>query len=176
MAINLTKTYAALLEIDHFSESERKASLMRIFQRDIEDCAKLTFNNKQIRPVKGEIFDLDQVYKHLTTETIYKEGPNKKKVKTRQYEPDRSKRLHWVKYHIDLTKADRVIIFSAEERVDEKNVIRTYIYDTEQEYVVVLQPQNSGKDYYLITAYHLNRKEGLKAMNKRLKRKLPDLH
>ena len=57
-----------------------------------------------------------------------------------------------------------------------KDVIKTYIYDKDQEYIIVLEPQRSRTDYYLLTAYYLNRKEGKKSIGKKLKKRLPDVH
>jgi len=50
-------------------------------------------------------------------------------------------------------------IFSYQDRIDRKDVIRTYIYDDEQEYVIILEPQ-----------------KGKKQILKKLKCKLPEVH
>ena len=89
---------------------------------------------------------------------------------------DRSQRLHWIKYHIDENRRENMEIFSIEERADRGNVIRTYIYDIDQKYVIVLEPQRSGRDYYLLTAYYLNKSYGVKKMKKKLKKKLDVIH
>ena len=88
---------------------------------------------------------------------------------------NRSQRLHWVKFHIDECLDKEVEFFSKEERVKGKNVFRTYIYDKKQKYVVVLQPQRSGTDYYLLSAYYLNRSYGEKIMKKKLRSKHHEL-
>lgn len=66
--------------------------------------------------------------------------------------------------------------FSIEDKVNNELVIRTYIHDTEQNYIVILEPQKSGQDYYLITAYPLNAEYGAKAISKKKKKRLPELH
>lgn len=61
-------------------------------------------------------------------------------------------------------------------RIGRKDVIRTYIYDKEERYVIILEPQRSGKDYYLLTAYHLNQKRGKKQILKKLKNQLKEVY
>ena len=86
--------------------------------------------------------------------------------------------MHWVRYHIDEKKKNKVEVFSVEERDQRKrkDVIKTYIYDVEQEYIIVLEPQRSGTDYYLLTAYFLNKPERKKSIQKKLKKRLPDVY
>ena len=178
MAFNLAKKYPELLEIMHYNEFERKKSLRAIFDRNITDNDSFKFNDKQIRPTKkdGEI-DLSTVFHHLTTEEV-EEMDNGKKVTHRYFEKDRSMRLHWIKPHVDLKIKDHIECFSVWERDERKrkDVLRTYIYNITQKYVVVLEPQNSKLDYYLLTAYYLNREYGEKMMGKKLKKKLDVLY
>lgn len=47
-----------------------------------------------------------------------------------------------------------------------KNIYRTYVYDTAEKYVIVLEPQRSPYGYYLLTAYYLNMPGGEKKMKK----------
>ena len=67
-------------------------------------------------------------------------------------------------------------VFSVVERNQHKrvDVIRTYIYNKTQKYVVVLEPQmrNNANAYYLLTAYYLNEKYGEKQLKKKLKSKI----
>lgn len=72
---------------------------------------------------------------------------------------------------------DNIEIFSVKTRDQKKrqDIIRTYIYDKEQKYVIVLDPHRSRRDYYLLTAYHLNKGYGEKQLLKKLKNKLPDI-
>ena len=174
MPLNLLKIYPQLLEIDYMSVRERTLSLMGIFKRDIEDNNSLNFRTKKIRPIKGEEPDMQNLFNHLTrVEVIDEKG---QKTKERIYESERSKRLHWIRYHIEENKTEKVEIFSIEERVSGADKIRTYIYDVEQKYVIVLEPQRSGLDYYLLTAYYLDRAYGEKQIQKKLKKRLPNIH
>lgn len=58
---------------------------------------------------------------------------------------------------------------------DRKNIYRTYVYDTAEKYVIVLEPQRSPYGYYLLTAYYLNMPGGEKKMKKMLKKKLEEV-
>ncbi|WP_299099541.1 hypothetical protein [uncultured Winogradskyella sp.] len=178
MPHNLIKIYSDLLEIMHYSEYDRKKSLRAVFDKDITDNDNFTFNNKVIRPTKvdGEI-DLSTVFHHLTTEDYFFKDKDGKTIKKRVFEKDRSHRLHWIKPHIEVKIKDSVYLFSVMERdvKKRKNVPRTYILNTTQKYVVVLEPQDSGLDYYLVTAYYLNKKYGLKQMKNKMKNQLKEL-
>lgn len=177
MPFNLLKKYPALLELSHLDEKGREKSLQGVFKQDIEENANLNFRNKKIRPIKGEEPEMELTFRHLTTEEIEVEE-NGKKYKKRIFEMDRSRRIHWLKYHFEENKKDKMQIFSAEERDLKKrqDIIRTYIYDIEQKYVIVLDPQRSNKDYYLVTAYYLNKDYGEKKIGKLLKKKLNELY
>ncbi|WP_275314959.1 hypothetical protein [Tenacibaculum bernardetii] len=176
MPFNLIKKYPHLLEIMHLDEYARTKSLRLIFDRDIQDNEKLAFQTKIIRPVKKDgQASFDTVFNHLIKEDVEEvDEATGKKFKRRIFEKDRAQRLHWVKFHLELKKKTNVEVFSTKERDTKKrkDVFRTYIYDTEQEYIVVLEPQNSGLDYYLLSAYHLNKDWAPKNMRKKMKRKL----
>jgi hypothetical protein len=177
MPLNQIKKYSDLLEIMHLNEYQRIESLRFIYDRDIQENEKLAFQTKIIRPIKKDGQpSFDTVFNHLIKE-VEEVEENGKKIKKRVFEKDRAQRLHWVRFHIELTKKSGVEIFSTEERdiVKRKNVFRTYIYDTEQEYVVILEPQNSGLDYYLLSAYYLNKSWATKNMLKKMKKKLPSV-
>ena len=175
MPFNLLKNYPELLELGSLDFTEKEKSLKRVFNRDINNDAGLFFHSKKIRPTKGDGDPMDILFIHLTTESVktIQEG---KEVKKRFFDEDRSKRMHWIKYHIDENKKKNMEIFSIEERRNGNNIIRTYLYDVDQQYIIVLEPQNSGKDYYLITAYFLNRKEGIEGIKKKLKKKLLEVY
>ena len=176
MPHNLIKTYPQLLEIVHYDEYRRKESLKGVFRKDIEDNPNLKYKTKQIRPTKAEGIDpMERLLWHLTTrDEIDDKG---KKTGTRYFEMARSVRLHWIKHHIDEIKTQNVDVFSYEDRIAGRgDVIRTYIYDKDEEYVIILEPQRSGLDYFLITAYHLNEPGGKKQIMKKQKRKLDELH
>lgn len=175
MPLNLIKSYPQLLEISHFNQHQRKVSLMGIFSRDMEENENFKFRTKQIRPTKKEgESPMQTLYRHLTTRDDKDEKG--KKTGTRSFEMARSERLHWIKYHVEELKKDSIDVFSYEDRISGKDIIRTYIYDTEQEYVIILEPQRSGLDYYLLTAYYLNEPGGKKQIMKKRKKKLDEVH
>lgn len=176
MPTNLLKKYPELLEIMHLSEHQRTESLRRVFNRDIQNNSGFKFQSKQIRPIfiDGEV-SMGNLFNHLTREEIVVAKPDGTTFIKRIFEKDRSMRLHWIKFHIDECKKNNIEIFSIIERdaKKRKNVTHTYIYDLEQEYVIVMEPQNSNMDYYLLSAYFLNKDYGTKKMKKKLKKKLP---
>jgi hypothetical protein len=176
MPTNLLKKYPELLELIHLSESLRTKSLLGVFNRDIQNNPSFKFRLKQLRPilVDGEA-SMGTLFNHLTREEVEEQSISGKKFKRRIFEKDRSMRLHWIKFHIEERKEDKIEIFSIVERdlKSRKNVTITYIYDLEQKYVIVLEPQRSGLDYYLRTAYYLNREYGQKQMDNKLQKKLP---
>jgi hypothetical protein len=176
MPINLLKKYPELLELIHLNEADRKESLYRVFKRDIEDNELIAFRIKKIRPIKKEDGEpaMETLYHHLTTRMD--ESEEGKKERRRLFEMDRSQRLHWILHHLEERKEDDVEVFSYEDRINRKDVIRTYIYDKDEEYVIILEPQRSGMDYYLLTAYHLNEKRGKKQIKQKMKNKLTDIH
>jgi len=178
MPLNLLKTYPQLLELGHLNEHQRTESLLRVFKRDIDENSGLSFKTKTIRPIKGEEPAMVLLFRHLTTEEIEVEDESGKKHPKRIFEMDRSQRLHWVKHHLEERKKENVEIFSIEERDQKKrkDIIRTYIYDIEQKYIIVLDPQRTQKDYYLITAYYMNKDYGEKKIKKLMKKRLAELH
>lgn len=111
---------------------------------------------------------------HLTWKEVEEDG-----VKHRVFDINRSRRLHWIKPHIDETTGEADIeVFSVVER-DQKNrkdIARTYIYNKPQKYVIVLEPQvRSGNAYYLLTAYYLDEDYGEKQLKKKMKKCLKEL-
>ncbi len=175
MPLNLIKTYPQLLKITHLNEYQRNQSLQGVFDRDVVNNEYFKFRTKQIRPTKREGEPpMQTLFRHLTTRQDKDEKG--KKLGTRSFEIARSVRLHWIKHHIDELKRDNVEVFSYEDRIDRKDVIRTYIYDIDYEYVIILEPQRSGTDYYLLTAYHLNEPGGKKQIEKKRKRKLDEVY
>ncbi len=111
---------------------------------------------------------------HLTCKEVEED-----EVKHRVFDIHRSRRLHWIKPHIDETIGEAAIeVFSVIER-DQKNrkdITRTYIYNKPQKYVVVLEPQvRSGNAYYLLTAYYLDEDYGEKQMKKKMKKRLQEV-
>lgn len=176
MPLNLIKKYPQLLELVHLNERQRHKSLQGIFKRDIEENPLIEFRGKQIRPIKKQDGEpaMQTLFHHLTT--CKDESEEGKAQKRRIFEIDRSLRLHWILHHIEERTPENIEVFSYEDRKDRKDVIRTYIYDKEEDYVIILEPQRSGKDYYLLTAYYLNTKYGKKQIKSKLKKKLPDVY
>lgn len=175
MPINLTKKYPQLLEVGHYTPHQRKGSLYAVFKRDIEDHPNFLFNSKKIRPTKKEgESPMQTLFGHLTTRDNKDE--NGKKTGGRSFEMARSIRIHWITPIIEKKIFEGIKIFSYEDRVKGKDVIRTYIFDTNQDYVIILEPQRSNQDYYLLTAYHLNEPGGKKQIKKKLKKKLDQVY
>lgn len=178
MPLNLVKTYCNLLELAFLDPVQRKASLMLIFKRDIEENPAFRFRGKMIRPIKGEEPNVQLLFTHLTCEERKIANPDGSTFSRREFEMDRSVRLHWIRHHIEERTVANIEVFSVSERDQKKrkDIVKTYIYDKVHQYIIVLEPQRSGTDYYLLTAYHLNRHEGRKSIQKKLKQRLPDVH
>lgn len=177
MALNLLKRYNTYLELSHFTEVQRTTSLRGIFDRDIANNERFQFRTKIIRPLKkeGEI-DMETLFSHLTKKSEEITGENSTRIKTRNiFDIDRSKRLHWIWHHIQEIK-ENLLVFSCEERKGSKNVIITYIFDDEENYVIVLEPQRSKQDYYLLSAYYLNEEWARKNIRKKWKKRLPEVY
>ncbi|MCK4344604.1 MAG: hypothetical protein KAX05_04900, partial [Bacteroidales bacterium] len=75
-----------------------------------------------------------------------------------------------LKYHIEERKTNSVLKFSLKE----PHGYRTYIYDRDQKYVIVLEPYRNNLEYYLLTAYYLKGRN-VKKMENKYRRKLSDL-
>lgn len=166
MALNLLKKYNELLDISALNETERKTSLWQIFARDFIQKGDIYFNNKRITPtpLDGKI-TMDTLFSHLTTKMTDKIS------RTREFDRHRAERLHWIIFHLEKKKEENLLIFS----VEEPEGIRTYIYDSKESYVIVLEPIKEKNEYYLLTAYKLTGKDYQrdKIMAKYNKRRLP---
>lgn len=171
MDFNLLKKYPELLELAYLTVSQRNTSLLNVFRRDIENNSNFNFQGKWIRPTKKEgQTSMEILFHHLTTRSDKdKKGKN---VGSRSFEMARSQRLHWIKHLVEAGKMFDFDVFSYEDRVKGRSVIRTYIYDIKQEYVIILEPQRSKTDYYLLTAYLLNEPGGKKQIENKRKMKL----
>lgn len=177
MPINLIKKYPELLEILHMAPAERQSSLRRIFNRDIQDNLDFTFRGVQIYPIKTDgIADMDREFMHLTTERVEEEDEDGNTVNKNVFEPERSKRLHWINHHVHERTPDSIVIFSVTERdqIKRQNVTKTYIFDEIEKYIIVLECQR-GRGYYLLTAYHMDRSYSLKQIQKKMKHALPEV-
>jgi hypothetical protein len=176
MPTNLIIKYSNHLDINNLSPDKKIISLKMIFDRDISENSNFNFRSKIIRPLKKEgIFDVEMLFKHLTHQTEEERGENGEKIKKRTvFDIDRSKRLHWIWHHIQEKTNSNIEVFSYQERINSKNIIRTYIYDIGEKYIIILEPQRSQLDYYLITAYHLTEKMGgVRNINRKLNNRLP---
>ena len=73
---------------------------------------------------------------------------------------------------IDEKTPSNIDVFTIEERDSKKRKVRkTYIYDKVEKYVIVLEQQRSNA-FYLLTAYHLNKEYGEKALLKKMKKRI----
>lgn len=170
MPLNLLKKYPDLLEIMHLSHSQKIKSLRGIFNRDIEDNRNFKYRGNPIFPVKKDGQPtMDTLFNHLTTKT------ENKTTKARSFDNDRACRLHWIKHHID--GLSNITIFSYADRINGRDVIRTYLFNEVEKYVIILEPNRNSIDYYyFISAYYLNEKQGQKQIKSKLKRKLDEIH
>lgn len=144
---NLQLTYNSKLKLEDLNSDFKRKCLNEIFKRDIRNNIDFKFREAQIFPCHSQGSTDDQfeiLFTHLTT--IKAENGHK-----RTYDKKRSERIHWIRYHIDENKKDKMLVFTYR---DIKKV-RTYIYDEEEKYLIVLQPYDDEniKSYYLITAY-----------------------
>lgn len=179
MPFNLLKNYPDLLEIRGMSQSDRLLSLRGVFNKDIANHHDFRFVGKKVYPIKTDgIVDMNREFMHLTTERVEVED-NGRLVKRNIFDLDRSERLHWIKPHVESQINDsEIIVFSIWERDKEKrkDVPRTYLYNISRKYVVVFEPlQRGGNAYFLLTAFYLNKKYGIKMMNKKLENKLKEV-
>ena len=168
MPFNKLMIYNQLLNIVGMGERERSDSLKGIFKRDFEEQIPV-FCDKNIHPTPKEdgAIPMETLFRHLTTEMI------DKVTRERVFEIDRSMRLHWVRYHLGQKKSNNMLLFS----VKEPEGIRTYYYDADEKYVIVLEPLRCGDAYYLLSAYYIKGKDAQRnKIEKKYKRKLDKLH
>jgi hypothetical protein len=167
MPLNLLKTYPNLLDIAAMNDFQRKKSLKGVFDRDITNNPNFAFHTKQINPTPADGQDsMERLFTHLTTVIT------DKSTKKREFDLARSVRLHWIQYHIEENKKQNMFVFS----VAEPDGNRTYIYDKDEFYVIVLEPMRKKNEYYLLTAYYLDGKDKVRdKMLKKYRRRLPDV-
>lgn len=154
------------MELDGLNPREREKSLMAVFNRDIRNNHSFSFQGKQINPTAqdGKI-PMDTLFTHLTTQII------NQKTREREFEIHRSRRLHWIKHHINERKTENMLVFS----VKEPDGLRTYIFDKDEDYVIVLEPLREKKEYYLLTAFHVRGKDvSRNKFEKKYARRLPE--
>ena len=173
---NLSKKYPELLDLAHYpNENQRMDVLKAIYERDIEDNPSFKFREKRIYPIKDDgAVEMARELMHLTCKEVEED-----EVKHRVFDIHRSRRLHWIKPHMDETTGEAAIeVFSVKKKKkkNRKDITRTYIYNKPQKYVVVLEPQvRSGNAYYLLTAYYLDEDYGEKQMKKKMKKRLQEV-
>lgn len=166
MITNLLKKYPDLLDLVGVTEASNRPALYPVFKRDfIDNPATIIFIDKPVFPTPrdGE-HPMETLYRHLTTVVT------DKATRKREFESARSSRLHWVLFHLNRSAPGHIDIFSVEDAEGK----RTYIYDTREKYVVILEPLRSGTAYYLLTGYYLRGADGRKIENKR-RRRLPEV-
>lgn len=168
MPLNLLRKYNELLDLIALDEYQRMQSLKTIFNRDFVQGGPLRFKKKLIQPTtKKDEIPMETLFRHLTTVV------SDPAIKKRNFEMERSRRLHWVKFHLEEGKSDQVLHFS----VKEPEGIRTYIYDEVEKYVIVLEPLKKVNEYYLLTAYYVMGKDAQRnKISQKYKRKLNEMH
>ncbi|MDE5561478.1 MAG: hypothetical protein K2J00_06745 [Bacteroidaceae bacterium] len=169
MPLNLIKKYNQLLDIAGLSPVQRDKSLRGVFNRDNQDNLRFFFNGKPIFPTPKENGQeaMESLFTHLTCREADKDTHH------REFELSRSQRLHWIRFHIDGGRHDGMYVFSVAEPKGD----RTYIYDENEHYLIVLEPLRKVKAYYLLTAYPLEGKDLAKnkIIGKYNRRRLPYL-
>ncbi len=161
MATNLIKVYNQLLELLYPTTAQNLQSLRRIFDRDFCN-GTVKCRNVSVQPTPAEGEDtMDRLFKHLTT-VITDEATRK-----REFESERSIRLHWIRFHLEEKAPDKLLVF----KVEDEN--RIYLLDRMERYVVVLEPLRKVEAYYLLTAYRLLPANFKKIMKKYEKRGKP---
>jgi len=164
MPTNLIIRYNQLLELAYLTPAQRTVSLGGVFRRDFEEkAAELAFRSQRVYPIPGEEDNLKRLFRHLTT-VVVDHATGK-----REYEAERSERLHWVRVHILEQITTPCLVFYAEDPEGE----RLYIFNEAERYVVVLQPLRKVDAFYLLTAYRLEPRNMKKIKNK-YRRRLPD--
>ena len=150
MTLNLLKRYNELLDLLALTEYQRKQSLLGVFNQDIVNNTNFKFKTKQILPTPTDgVISMETLFSHLTTVIV------DKVTRRREFEIHRSQRLNWIRHHIEEKKSDNMLLFS----IKEPEGVRTYIYDIDEKYIIVLEPLRNKNQYYLLTAYHLMGKD-----------------
>lgn len=174
MPFNKLAVYSTLLSLEAYTLQQRNEALLFIYERDIYNNPQLKFRGKGVRPMKS----LDNEATKLThlAHLINKESVDEFGVKKRDnFDIQRSKRLHWVKYHICETNPIAIKVFNYIDRIKGIDYRRTYIYDEVQKYVVILEPKRDGSDnMYLITAFYFDEPYYIKQLNQKFKKRVID--
>ena len=160
MPTNLIKTYPNLLELLYSSHFENVNSIKNVFYRDFNIDTPIIFNSKTIQPTPSDGEDkIERLFNHLTRVVV------DYKTNKREFESERSVRIHWIKNHLTKIKnLNHVLSFKV---VDEN---RVYLLDKTEKYIIILEPLRDGKSYYLLSAYRLLSSNYKKLMTKYEKR------
>lgn len=144
MPTNLTKRYNQLLDLMYPTERQNILSIRKVFDRDIPGHPNFTLHGNPIFPTTATGEDaMDRLFRHLTT-VITDQATRK-----REFESERSVRIHWIRYHVDGKGTVRPFIFHVPSES------RIYLLDKQERYVIVLEPLRNKTGYYLLTAYKL---------------------
>lgn len=178
MPINLIKQYPELLELVG-SLYDMRASLRRIYVRDVEDNPDFKFRGIPIHPIKAEEGQLEMVmtFAHLTTREYEQSDENGSPLPPkREFDIKRSRRLHWINHHVHERTPENIQVFTVIEwdKKKHQDVTHTYIYDMVGKYVIVFD-RRQQKDFRLLTAYYLDEPYAEKMMKKKMKKKLTDV-
>ena len=172
MPFNKITKYSDLLSLESYNETQRTETLLSIYERDIFDNTSLKFRGNTIRPMKS--IDDDNTkrthFAHLTCKTSKDEN----KIEKRNcFDIQRSKRLHWIKYHILESCPSKIKVFNYMDRIRDKNYLRTYIYDEIENYIIILEKKRDASDcMYIITAYYIDEKYTKEQINKKYKKRI----
>lgn len=169
MPFNLIKKYPELLDLAG-SETENKISLRRIFDRDIANVPHLCFRGDKIYPTKHDGEDtMGTLFTHLICKAEDIQTDTNKKYKQRVFDRLRAERLHWIAHHLGELQPQKITVFTLTERDQRKrrDVTKTYIYDQDESYVIVLEHQRSNS-YYLLTAYYITEDYTKKSLAKKM--------
>jgi hypothetical protein len=143
MPLNLLKTYNDVLDLIYSTDRRNIESIRGVFNRDFVNEQPF-FRSSLIRPTTAEGEDtINRLFRHLTT-VITEESTNR-----REFDSDRSIRMHWIKYHLSESKTTNMLLFTVD---DER---RSYILDRDEHYVIVLEPSRADNSFFLLTAYKL---------------------
>lgn len=153
MPTNQIKVYNQLLELLHGNFKDDLNSIRKVYDRDFCNGVQNKFKSLPVLPTPAEgENEMDRLFRHLTTVIT------DKKTNKREFESERSIRLHWIKHHLD--GKCQIEVFKIE---DEK---RVYLLDKAEKYVIILEPKFKDTVLYLLTAYRLQSDSYRKIMNK----------
>jgi hypothetical protein len=144
MPSNLLKTYNELLDLLYPSQNQNIKSIRKVFDRDFVELLQLKLRGIIVLPTTAEGEDtMERLFRHLTT-CITNEATKK-----REFESERSVRIHWIRFHLEEKAPQKILIF----KVEDEN--RIYVLDKAERYIVILEPLRNKNAYFLLTAYHL---------------------